>query len=225
MIVDLDRCTGCQACVVACQAENNVPAVGEDETAKGRWLHWIHIERYWEGEYPNVKARFMPVMCQQCTAAPCEPVCPVFATYHTPEGLNAQIYNRCIGTRFCGSACPYKTRTYNWLRSEFPEPLPEQLNPDVTVRSRGLIEKCTFCVQRIRRTEIDAHAQDREPADGEIQPACVQTCPPGALVFGDLHDPTSRVSKMATSRRSFKLLGELGTDPGVIYLKGGETDV
>ncbi len=225
LIVDLDRCTGCQACVVACQAENNVPTVGEDETAKGRWLHWIRIERYWEGEYPNIKARFMPVMCQQCTEAPCEPVCPVFATYHTPEGLNAQIYNRCIGTRFCGSACPYKTRTYNWLRPEYPEPLNEQLNPDVTVRSRGLIEKCTFCVQRIRRIEIEVHAQGREPADGEIQPACVQTCPPGALVFGDLNDPGSRVSQLATSHRSFKLLGELGTDPGVIYLKGGETNV
>ena len=225
LIVDLDRCTGCQACVVACQAENNVPTVGEHETIEGRWLHWIHIERYWEGEYPNIKARFMPVMCQQCTAAPCEPVCPVFATYHTPEGLNAQIYNRCIGTRFCGSACPYKTRTYNWLEPEFPEPLNEQLNPDVTVRSRGLIEKCTFCVQRIRRIEIEAHAQGREPVDGEIQPACVQTCPPGALIFGDLNDPNSRVSKLATSHRSFKLLGELGTNPGVIYLKGGETNV
>ena len=225
LIVDLDRCTGCQACVVACQAENNVPTVGEHETIEGRWLHWIHIERYWEGEYPNIKARFMPVMCQQCTAAPCEPVCPVFATYHTPEGLNAQIYNRCIGTRFCGSACPYKTRTYNWLRPEFPEPLHEQLNPDVTVRSRGLIEKCTFCVQRIRRIEIAANAQGREPVDGEIQPACVQTCPPDALVFGDLNDPSSRVSQLATSHRSFKLLGELGTDPGVIYLKGGETNV
>lgn len=225
IIVDLDRCTGCQACVVACQAENNVPAVGEDETAKGRWLHWIHIERYWEGEYPNIKARFMPVMCQQCSQAPCEPVCPVFATYHTPEGLNAQIYNRCIGTRYCGSACPYKARTYNWLRPEFPEPLNEQLNPDVTVRSRGLIEKCTFCIQRIRRIEIEAHAHGREPADGEIQPACVQTCPPVALVFGDLNDPNSRVSQLATSRRSYKLLGELGTDPGVIYLKGGETNV
>ena len=225
IIVDLDRCTGCQACVVACQAENNVPAVGEAETVNGRWLHWIHIERYWEGEYPNVKARFMPVMCQQCSEAPCEPVCPVFATYHTPEGLNAQIYNRCIGTRFCGSACPYKVRTYNWLRPEFPEPLNEQLNPDVTIRSRGLIEKCTFCIQRIRRVEIEVHAQGREPEEGEIQPACVQTCPPGALVFGDLNDPESRVSQLARSHRSFKLLGELGTDPGVIYLKGGETNV
>ena len=225
MVVDLDRCTGCQACVVACHAENNIPVVGEEEAAKLRTLHWIRIERYWEGEYPNVKARFMPVMCQQCDEAPCEPVCPVFATYHNPEGLNAQVYSRCIGTRYCGAACPYKVRVYNWLRSEFPEPLAEQLNPDVTVRTRGLIEKCSFCIQRIRRTQMEAHAEGREPEDGEIQPACVQTCPPGALVFGDLEDPDSRASSLARSQRSFRLLGHLGTGPAVIYLKGGETNV
>ena len=224
MVVDLDRCTGCQACVVACQAENNVPVAGEQRAAYGRWMHWIIIHRYWEGEYPNVKARFMPVMCQQCGEAPCEPVCPVFATYHNPEGLNAQIYNRCIGTRYCGIACPYKVRTFNWFRPEFPTPLTEQLNPDVTVRSRGIMEKCTFCVQRIRRAEIEAGAEGRALVDGEIQPACVQTCPPAALAFGDLNDPASRVSQLARSRRSFRLLEELGTDPAVIYLKGGETN-
>jgi molybdopterin-containing oxidoreductase family iron-sulfur binding subunit len=202
-----------------------VPVVGEKEAAYGRWLHWIIIQRYWEGEYPNVKARFMPVMCQQCTEAPCEPVCPVFATYHTAEGLNAQIYNRCIGTRFCGSACPYKARVYNWFDPEFQAPLSEQLNPDVTVRTRGIMEKCTFCIQRIRRVEIEAQAEGRKPTDGEIQPACVQTCPPSALIFGDLNDPDSQVSRLARSRRSFRLLPELGTDPGVIYLKGGETNV
>jgi len=163
-------------------------------------------------------------MCQQCTEAPCEPVCPVFATYHNLEGLNAQIYNRCIGTRFCGSACPYKTRTFNWFQPEFPEPLTEQLNPDVTVRTRGIMEKCTFCVQRIRRVEIDAQAEGRIPVDGEIQPACVQTCPTTALVFGNMNDPDSRASQLARSRRSFRLLPELGTGPGVIYLKGGETN-
>jgi len=225
MVADLDRCTGCQACVVACHSENNLAIIGEAETAYGRWSHWIHIERYWEGEYPNVKARFMPVMCQQCTTAPCEPVCPVFATYHSEEGLNAQIYNRCIGTRFCASACPYKARIYNWFDPEFPEPLNEQLNPDVTVRTRGIMEKCTFCVQRIRRGEEDAGAAGRELQDGEIQPACVQSCGPGALVFGDLNDPDSRVSKLARSRRSYRLLDELGTDPAVTYLKGGETNV
>jgi len=225
MVVDLDRCTGCQACLVACHAENNVPVAGEAQAAYGRWLHWIIVQRYWEGQYPNVKARFNPLMCQQCTEAPCEPVCPVFATYHNPEGLNAQIYNRCIGTRFCGNACPYKARTFNWFTPEFPEPLAEQLNPDVTVRSRGIMEKCTFCVQRIRRVELATAAEGRRPTDGEIQPACVQTCPPSALVFGDLNDPNSRVSQLARSRRSFRVLAELGTDPAVVYLKGGETNV
>lgn len=225
MVIDLDRCTGCQACVIACHAENNVPVVGEKEAAYGRWAHWIHIERYWEGEYPNVKARFMPVLCQQCTKAPCEPVCPVYATYHSEEGLNAQIYNRCIGTRFCGSACPYKVRIYNWFDPQFVAPLTEQLNPDVTVRTRGIMEKCTFCVQRIRRGEEEAAAENRNLSDGEIQPACVQTCPPEAIVFGDLNDPESQVSQLARSQRSFRLLDQLGTDPAVIYLKGGETNV
>lgn len=225
MVVDLDRCTGCQACVVACHAENNIPVVGETECAYGRSNHWIRIERYWEGEYPNVKARFMPVLCQQCTDAPCEPVCPVFATYHSPEGLNAQIYNRCIGTRFCGSACPYKVRVYNWFDPQFPEPLEQQLNPDVSIRTRGIMEKCTFCIQRIRSVEIQATADGREVADGEVQPACAQTCPTTTLVFGDLNDPDSRASQLARSHRSFRLLDELGTDPAVIYLKGGETNV
>lgn len=225
LVVDLDRCTGCQACVVACHAENNLQIVEEKQAAYGRWMHWIIIQRYWEGEYPNIKARFMPVMCQQCTEAPCEPVCPVFATYHNEEGLNAQIYNRCIGTRFCGSACPYKARVYNWFDPVFPQPLAEQLNPDVSVRTRGIMEKCTFCIQRIRRVEIETRAQGRKPLDGEIQPACVQTCPPGALIFGDLNNPDSRASQLASSHRSFQLLPELGTDPGVIYLKGGESNV
>jgi len=225
MVIDLDRCTGCQACVVACHAENNIPVVGEQEAARGHSMHWIRIERYWEGEYPNVKARFMPVLCQHCGAAPCEPVCPVFATYHTPEGLNAQVYNRCIGTRYCGSACPYKVRVFDWFRPDFPEPLDQQLNPDVSVRQRGIIEKCSFCVQRIRRVELDADASGREVEDGEVQPACVQSCPPSALVFGDLNDPESEASQLSRSRRAFRLLDFLGTDPAVIYLKGGETNV
>lgn len=225
MVVDLDRCTGCQACVVACYAENNIPVVGEKEASARRTLHWIRIERYWEGTYPNVKARFMPVLCQQCTEAPCEPVCPVFATYHTPEGLNAQVYNRCIGVRYCAIACPYKVRQFNWFAPEFPEPLEQQLNPDVTVRVGGIIEKCTFCVQRIRRVDLDAGAENRNIADGDIQPACVQSCPPSALIFGDLNDPNSRVSRLARSNRAFRLLDFLGTDPAVIYLKGGETNV
>lgn len=225
MVIDLDRCTGCQACVVACHAENNVPVVGEKEAVKRRTLHWIRIERYWEGKYPNLKARFMPVICQHCTEAPCEPVCPVFATYHTPEGLNAQVYNRCIGTRFCGSACPYKVRVYNWFKPEFPGTLVEQLNPDVSVRERGIIEKCSLCVQRIHRAELEASLEGRGLIDGDIQPACVQSCPPSALIFGDLSDPESKVSRLAQSNRAFRLLEVLGTDPAIIYLKGGETNV
>ncbi len=225
LTIDLDKCTGCQACVVACHAENNVPVVGEEETAYGRSAHWLRIERYWEGEYPNVKAKFMPVMCQQCEEAPCEAVCPVYATYHSDEGLNGQIYNRCIGTRFCGSACPYKTRMYNWFDPVNPEPLQEQLNPDVTVRMRGIMEKCTFCVQRIRRTQEDAKGEGREVHDGEIQPACVQSCPTDAFTFGNMNDPESAVSKEALSPRAFRLLDNLGTKPAVVYLKGGETRV
>ncbi len=224
MVVDLDRCTGCQACVVACHAENNIQIAGEDEALIGRTLHWIRIERYWEGEYPNVKARFMPVLCQQCSAAPCEPVCPVFATYHTPDGLNAQVYNRCIGTRYCGSACPYKVRVYNWFAPEFPEPMEQQLNPDVSVRQRGIIEKCTFCIQRIRRADLDASLEEREVEDGDIQPACVQSCPSSALIFGNFDDPDSHAARLARGNRAFRLLDQLGTDPAVIYLKGGETN-
>ncbi|MFQ5577983.1 MAG: 4Fe-4S dicluster domain-containing protein [Anaerolineae bacterium] len=226
MIIDLDRCTGCQACVVACHAENNVPVVGEDEVRMGRAMRWLRIERYWEGEYPNVRARFMPVMCQQCEKAPCEPVCPVFATYHSQaENVNVQVYNRCIGTRYCANNCPYIARAFNWFDPEIPEPLNEQLNPDVTVRRRGIMEKCTFCIQRIRRGRENAAAEGRPIRDDDVQPACAQSCPAGAIVFGDLNDPDSRVAQPARSRRRFRLLEELGTEPSVIYLKGGESYV
>jgi len=226
MAIDLDRCTGCQACVVACHAENNVPVVGEDEVRMGRAMHWLHVERYWVGEYPNVQARFIPMMCQQCENAPCEPVCPVFATYHSQvEDLNIQVYNRCIGTRYCANNCPYIARTFNWFNPEFPEPLNEQLNPDVTVRKRGIMEKCTFCIQRIHEAEHVAEIEGRSVQDGDVQPACAQSCPTNAIVFGDLNDPNSRVSQLAGSRRSKRLLEELGTEPSVIYLSGGDAHV
>jgi molybdopterin-containing oxidoreductase family iron-sulfur binding subunit len=226
MVIDLDRCTGCQACVVACHAENNVTTVGEEEVTMGRSMHWIRIERYWEGEYPDLRARFLPVLCQQCERAPCEPVCPVFATYHNEqEHLNIQVYNRCIGVRYCANNCPYIARMFNWFAPYFPEPLNEQLNPDVTTRWRGIMEKCTFCVQRIRRVEENAASEGRPIRDGEVQPACAQTCPTQAIVFGDLKDPESRVAELARNRRGFRLLEELGTEPSVIYLKGGETYV
>jgi Fe-S-cluster-containing dehydrogenase component len=219
MVVDLDRCTGCQACVAACQSENNVPINSEEAFAFQRPIEWIRIERYWDGEYPNVKARFLPVLCQQCGNAPCEPVCPVYATYHNEEGLNAQIYNRCIGTRYCGNNCPWQVRFFNFYPPAWPPSLNNQLNPDVTVRSVGVMEKCSFCIQRIRRAERLARSQGRDVRDLEFQPACAQACPPNVLVFGNLNDPNSQVSKLAQDRRHYVLLGELGTEPTVIYLK------
>ena len=226
MAVDLDKCTGCGACVVACHAENNVPVQTAREIERGRAMHWIRIERYWQGEYPDVRANFLPIMCQQCGRAPCEPVCPVYATLHSErENLNLQVYNRCVGTRYCQNNDPYKVRFFNFFDPVFDEPLTEQLNPDVTVRSAGVMEKCTFCVQRIRRAEEKALVEGRELQAGEVIPACVQTCPPGALLFGDLDDPNSDVAQLAESQRKFMLLEHLGTEPQVIYMKGGESNV
>ncbi|MGH8495073.1 MAG: 4Fe-4S dicluster domain-containing protein [Gammaproteobacteria bacterium] len=225
MTIDLDRCTGCEACVTACQAENNLPIVGEDELAKGREMQWIRIERYWEGEYPNAKLRFIPMLCQHCDAAPCETVCPVSATYHNQDGLNAQVYNRCIGTRSCAVYCPYEVRYFNYNDHHWDAPLDQQLNPDVTVREKGVMEKCTFCIQRIRQAKD--HAKDdgrRRVRDGEVQPACVQGCPSEALVFGDRQDPDSRVSRSMNSARAYRVLEELNTSPSVIYLKKVDTD-
>ncbi len=219
MAIDLDRCTGCEACVVACHAENNIRISGEQEAAEGRAINWIRIERYWEGEYPDVTVKFMPVLCQQCGDAPCEPVCPVYASYHTPDGLNAQVYNRCIGVRYCGNNCPYTVRQFNWFDPHWDPPLQEQLNPDVTVRQNGIMEKCTFCVQRIREKKELAEKEGRRVRDGEIAPACVQSCPTSALVFGDRNDPDSQVSKLARQDRGFHLLESLGTHPAITYLK------
>ena len=225
MVVDIDKCTGCQACVVACQSENNVPINEEKAFNERRAIQWIRIERYWEGEFPNVKARFIPIMCQQCGDAPCEPVCPVFATYHNDEGLNVQVYNRCIGTRFCANGCPYHIRFFNFWEPDWPDSLKNQLNPDVTVRSRGIMEKCTFCVQRIRRSKRDAKADGVELEDGDraLNPACVNACPTQALTFGNYGDPDSKVSKVKEEElengRGYHLLEQLGTNPNVIYLK------
>src|SRR5438552_943432 len=219
MVIDLDRCTGCEACVAACRAENNVPTRVEEECAKGRHQSWIRVERYLEGEFPDVRARFIPVLCQHCDNAPCEPVCPVFATYHNPEGLNVQVYNRCVGTRYCANNCPYSVRFFNWFDPVWETPLELQHNPDVSIRMGGVMEKCTFCIQRIKRAERDARDEKRPLADGEIQPACVQSCPAEAMIFGDLNDPDSKVSQLAESGRSTRLLEDLGTKPKVFYLQ------
>lgn len=227
MVIDIDKCTGCAACVVACHAENNVPIVNEREVTRGRGQHWIRIERYWSGEYPHLRAHFLPILCQHCDNAPCEPVCPAYATVHSPrENLNLQIYNRCIGTRYCGNNCPYKVRFFNFFDPNFVEPQEQQLNPDVTVRSAGVMEKCTFCVQRIRRAEQKELAQGQPLRDGDVVPACVQTCPTGALVFGDLYDPESQVAHLLEPNpRKFRLFEHLGTSPSVYYLKGGTSHV
>jgi Fe-S-cluster-containing dehydrogenase component len=219
MVIDVDRCTGCEACVAACHTENNIATVGDQQAARGRAMHWIHVERYWEGEFPNVRVRFRPVPCQQCDAAPCEPVCPTYASYHNADGLNAQVYNRCIGTRYCANACPYNVRFFNWFNPAWDKPLNLQLNPDVSVREVGVMEKCTFCIQRIKAAELQAEAEKRELKDGEFSPACVQTCPTNAMVFGDLNDPTSAVSRLSSSVRGTKLLAEVGTIPKVTYLE------
>jgi len=219
MVVDLDRCTGCEACVTACHAENNIPTVGADQSGRGRAMHWIRVERYWEGEYPDVRVKFRPVLCQHCDAAPCESVCPTYAAHQTDEGLNAQVYNRCVGTRYCANACMYNVRFFNFYHPEWEKPLHLQLNPDVSVREVGVMEKCTFCVQRIKAGKAAARAEDRAVADGEIQPACAQACPAGALVFGDLNDQESRVARLSHSTRATRLLEDLGAEPKVTYLQ------
>jgi len=219
MAVDLDRCTGCEACVTACHAENNIPTAGAAQAERGRAKHWIRVERYWEGEFPDVHVKFRPVLCQQCDNAPCEPVCPTYASHHTEEGLNAQVYNRCFGTRYCANACFYNVRFFNWANPEWEKPLHLQLNPDVSVREAGVMEKCTFCIQRINKGKIDAEAEDRPLKDGDIQPACVQSCTANALVFGDLDDPESAVSRLAQSPRGSKLLEDMGAKPKITYLQ------
>lgn len=227
MIVDVDRCIGCEACVLACRSENNIETVGDEQASMGRIMDWIHIERtYMEGpdvasdlEYSEGTATFIPMMCQHCGNAPCESVCPVFASSHTFDGLNAQIYNRCVGTRFCANNCPYHVRVFNLYPSYFAHPLEQQLNPDVTVRQSGVMEKCTFCVQRIRSAQQDAGLEGKEIKDGELRTACVQSCPTTALIFGNLNDPTSAVSKYAASSRAKRVLEDNNTLPHVIYLK------
>lgn len=218
MVVDLDRCIGCGACMAACYAENNLGVVGEARILEGREMSWLRVERYHDMEDPH-RIIFLPMMCQHCDNAPCEPVCPVYAPHHSKEGLNNQVYNRCIGTRFCSQNCPYKVRRFNWFDWKWPHPLEKQLNPDVTVRAKGVMEKCSFCIQRIKAAHGVAKNENRGIRDGEVVPACVQTCPTDALVFGNLMDPESRVRRLVADPRAYQVMGYLNTKPAVIYLK------
>jgi molybdopterin-containing oxidoreductase family iron-sulfur binding subunit len=218
MVVDLDRCIGCGACAAACYAENNLGIVGEKRITEGREMAWLEIVRYHDEKHMQ-RVMFLPMLCQHCDNAPCESVCPVYAPHHSAEGLNNQIYNRCIGTRFCSQNCPYKVRRFNWFTWEWPQPLNLQLNPDVTVRSKGVMEKCSFCIQRIKVARTDAKNEGRPIREGEVTPACVQTCPTGALIFGNLNDKDSRVRRLCDDPRAYQAMGYLNTKPAVIYLK------
>ena len=224
--MDLDKCTGCGACVTACQAENNIPWVGEVEATMGREMHWLRIERYYEAvdatHSGTVDVRFMPMLCQHCNNAPCEPVCPVFAAYHTPDGLNAQAYNRCVGTRYCANNCPYKVRVFNWYSytDRVPDPMNWQFNPDVTVRENGVMEKCTFCVQRIREAGNRAAVEGRDVRDGEVYTACQSVCPSDVITFGNIKDHGSQVAALAENERTYRVLDALiNTQPAVHYLQ------
>jgi Fe-S-cluster-containing dehydrogenase component len=221
MVIDLDKCTSCQACVVACQAENNIPNSNPEAAAAGRNMHWMEMIPFVEEEYPHTRMRLLPRPCMHCENPPCIKVCPVGATQKSSEGIVGQISARCIGCRYCTAACPYTVKSFNWFKPEWPEGMERYLNPDVTVRYNGVVEKCTFCHHRLQKARDKARYEGRELGPNDYIPACVQTCPGEAMYFGDLDNPKSTVSILGRSKRAFHLLEDLGTHPKVIYLSEG----
>ena len=222
MVIDLDRCTGCGACVIACKAENNIPFVGDTQAHKGHTISWMHIITELRESAGQTRLRFIPRPCFHCEHPPCTKVCPVHATYLDPDGLVAQVYHRCIGCRFCMVACPYTAKYFNWRQYEQPDAMKAYLNPDVSVRQKGVVEKCTFCHHRLLRAKDRARYEGRDLEPGDYVPACVETCPSRAISFGDLDDPDGVVANLSRSTRAFRLLEELGTEPKVFYLEEGE---
>jgi molybdopterin-containing oxidoreductase family iron-sulfur binding subunit len=222
MVIDLNKCTGCKACVIACKSENNLPTVAKSEAEKGRVNNWIEVKKMVAGEFPDAKIRYLPKLCNHCDNPPCTRVCPVRATYKNHEGLVAQIYTRCIGCRYCANACPYTVKTFQWFEETPTEAYKKMINPDVSVRSEGVVEKCSFCHHRLQKAKEVARMEKRELEEKDYQPACVQACPANAMTFGNLNDRRSEVYRLSRAFNTFRLLEDLGTKPKVIYISEGE---
>lgn len=218
MVIDLNKCTGCGECVAACKIENNVAIVGPEESEKGRTMLWMDILTVYEGEYPNAKVQYIPRPCFHCDNPPCTKVCPVRATYINSEGIVAQIFPQCIGCRYCMAACPYTVKSFNWYSPKWSKQMAAALNPDVSVRPAGVVEKCTFCVHRLQKAREEAAAEDRALREGDYIPACVESCPTQAMKFGDLDDSSNEVARLRKSPRAYRFLEDLGTEPKVYYL-------
>lgn len=225
MVIDLDKCTGCGACVAACKQENNVAYSTPEQVEKGRALSWMNVLTEVEGEYPHIRVRYIPLPCMHCDKPPCIKVCPVRATYKADNGIVAQIYPRCIGCRYCMAACPYTVKYFNWYAPQWDPGFKQATNPDVSLRPRGVVEKCTFCHHRLIKARERAALENREVREEDYQPACVETCPANAMFFGDLDDPNSTVARLSRSPRAFRLMEDLGTEPKVYYLSEGEKSI